>query len=58
MAKNNIHKRRNTKTTPDKFIKHFCCSAHNHPSGWRWWSRKARRNIRRQEKEELRREEV
>ena len=31
----------------DNFIKHWCCSAENHPEGWSWWKRKAQRDYRR-----------
>ena len=38
----------------DRFIKRWCCSADNHPKGWAWWKKKARRDVRRNSKEELR----
>ena len=37
----------------DNFIKHWCCSAENHPEGWAWWKRKTRKNQRRRMKQEL-----
>ena len=40
----------------DNFIKHWCCSAKNHPEGWAWWKEKNRKNFRRKEKEELRKQ--
>ena len=50
---NNDYKKR---TFLDRFVKHWCCSAGNHPEGWSWWKRKARRDGRRANKNELRRE--
>jgi len=40
----------------DNFIKRFCCSARNHPEGWRWYKRKARKVFRKRIKEDLRRD--
>ena len=37
----------------DNFIKHWCCSAKNHPEGWSWWKRKTRKDSRRKMKNEL-----
>ena len=34
--KNNSHKKI---VYQDNFIKHWCCSSRNHPSGWSWWKR-------------------
>ena len=31
----------------DRFIKNWCCSSRNHPEGWAWWKRKARKDTRR-----------
>lgn len=38
----------------DNFIKHWCCSAKNHPEGWRWWKKKNRKKTRQKLKKELR----
>lgn len=38
--KNNNHKKL---VYQDNFIKRFCCSSDNHPSGWKWWKRKNRK---------------
>ena len=40
----------------DNFIKRFCCSARNHPEGWRWYKRKTRKVFRKRMKEDLRRD--
>ena len=40
----------------DRFIKHWCCSAENHPEGWAWWKHKARNDARRAYKQELRKQ--
>ena len=53
MGKGNLQKK---KIFQDNFIKHWCCSSHNHPKGWRWWKQKNRKNFRRIMKEELRKE--
>jgi len=37
----------------DNFIKHWCCSSHNHPQGWRWYKKKNRKKFRRKMKKEL-----
>jgi hypothetical protein len=37
----------------DNFIKQWCSSAENHPQGWIWWKRKARKDFRRKMKKEL-----
>ena len=50
---NNSYKKQ---TFLDTFIKQWCCSADNHPEGWAWWKRKARKDYRRITKEELRKE--
>lgn len=42
----------------DRFIKHWCCSAKNHPEGWSWWKRKNRKDTRLKLKEELKHEVV
>ena len=36
----------------DNFVKHWTCSAENHPEGWSWWKRKAQRDYRRFVKKE------
>ena len=41
----------------DNFIKHWVCSADNHPEGWSWYKRKNRKTFRRKMKEELKEEE-
>ena len=38
----------------DNFIKHWCCSARNHPEGWHWWKKKNRKKTRQKLKKELR----
>lgn len=48
--KNNSHKKR---TFEDRFIKHWCCSATNHPEGWAWWKRRNRKQNRIKLKKEL-----
>ena len=40
-------------TCQDNFIKHWCCSAKNHPEGWHWWKKKTRKDFRRKDKKEL-----
>ena len=40
----------------DNFIKHWYCSARNHPEGWHWWKRKNRKRARQKRKEETRKE--
>jgi hypothetical protein len=50
MAERNLYKK---ETIQENFIKHLCCSAENHPQGWRWWKRKARRDFRRKMKKEI-----
>ena len=52
MARNNYKKQ----TFLDRFVKHWACSAGNHPEGWSWWKHKARKDYRRVAKEELRKE--
>lgn len=37
----------------DNFIKHYCCSAHNHPSGWSSHKRMTRKKTRSILKKEL-----
>lgn len=41
----------------DNFIKHWACSADNHPEGWSWHKKKNRKTFRRKMKEELKEEE-
>lgn len=41
----------------DNFIKHWTCSAKNHPEGWHWWKKRNRKKVRRMLKEELRQED-
>jgi len=52
--KNNLHKKR---VFQDNFIKHWCCSAINHPEGWHWWKKKNRKINRLKLKRELEKEE-
>ena len=33
-------------TFQDNFIKKYCCSTHNHPQGFAWWTKKARKDFR------------
>ena len=40
----------------DRFIKRWCCSADNHPEGWRWWKRFNRKQTRIAYKRELERD--
>lgn len=40
----------------DNFIKHYTCSASNHPEGWAWWKKKTRKDFRRKQKEGLKKE--
>ena len=40
----------------DNFIKHWCCSASNHPEGWSWWKRQNRKKFRRLMKDRTRKE--
>ena len=51
--KNNNYKKQ---SFLDRFIKRWCCSSRNHPEGWSWWKRKARKDARRYNKEELRKD--
>ncbi len=37
----------------DRFIKKYTCSARNHPSGWAWWKKKARKDARRRLKKDV-----
>ena len=53
MSKGNPQKK---ETFQDNFIKHWCCSAENHPEGWSWWKRKARKDFRRADKRNLNKE--
>ena len=48
--KNNSHKKR---VFQDNFIKHWCCSSSNHPSGWGWWKKHNRKVNRRRLKNEM-----
>lgn len=41
--KNNNHKKQ---VLRDNFVKHWCCSSHNHPEGWSWWKRRANKQLR------------
>ena len=50
MSKNNNHKK---EVFQDNFIKHWCCSAENHPSGWHWWKKHNRKLTRKKLKKEL-----
>ena len=50
MTKGNPQKK---ETFQDNFIKHWCCSAKNHPEGWHWWKKKTRKAFRRKNKKEL-----
>lgn len=50
--KNNNHKK---EVFLDRFIKHWCCSSHNHPKGWSWWKKFNRKQIRNAYKRELER---
>ena len=50
MSKNNSHKKR---VFQDNFIRKWTTSAHNHPSGWKWWKRRTRKITRKQLKKEL-----
>lgn len=50
MNKGNLQKK---ETFQDNFIKHWCCSAKNHPEGWSWWKKRVRKNFRRKSKKEL-----
>lgn len=50
MTKGNPQKK---ETFQDNFIKHWCCSAKNHPEGWHWWKKKTRKDFRRKDKKEL-----
>ena len=40
----------------DNFIKHWCCSSHNHPEGWAWWKRYNRKQFRRMMRDRTRKE--
>lgn len=51
--KNNNHKKM---VFQDNFIKHWCCSAKNHPEGWAWYKKKNRKLTRIYLKKELRKE--
>lgn len=42
--KNNNHKKM---VFQDNFVKRWCKSSGNHPSGWSWWKRKVRKDTRR-----------
>ena len=53
MAKGNPQKKM---IWQDNFIKHWCCSAENHPEGWSWWKRKNRKDFRHKMKRELQKE--
>ena len=53
MAKGNSHKKL---VFQDNFVKHWCCSSHNHPKGWRWWKKHVRRQVRKKQALEIRRE--
>lgn len=55
MGKSNNHKK---KIFQDNFIKHWCCSAHNHPKGWHWYKRYNRKLLRKHERKELYEEEI
>ena len=46
--KNNIHKKL---VFQDNFIKRWCCSSGNHPSGWAWWKRHNRKQVRKKLRE-------
>lgn len=48
--KNNSHKKR---VYQDNFIKHWCCSSHNHPKGWKWWKKHNRKITRLKLKQEI-----
>ena len=37
----------------DNFIKHRCCSSHNHPEGWHWYKKKNRKKFRQKLKKSL-----
>ena len=54
MKKGNIQKKI---VFQDNFIKHWCCSAENHPEGWHWWKKKNRKAVRRKMKDELKKEQ-
>ena len=43
-------------TFQDNFIHKFGCSAHNHPEGFSWWKRKARKDFRRLNKKRIEKE--
>ena len=40
----------------DNFIKHWCCSSHNHPEGWAWWKRYNRKQFRKIMRDRTRKE--
>ena len=50
MSKGNPQKK---EVFQDNFIKHWCCSSKNHPEGWSWWKKKARKDFRRKDKKRL-----
>lgn len=53
MTERNLDKKR---VFQDNFIKHWCCSAQNHPEGWAWWKWKNRKRARQKRKNETRKE--
>ena len=50
MMKNNNHKKM---VFQDNFIKKWCKSAKNHPSGWNWWKRYVRKQTKHRLKQTL-----
>jgi len=53
MSKGNPQKK---EVFQDNFIKHWCCSAVNHPEGWSWWKKRNRKIFRLKDKQKLQKE--
>lgn len=51
--KGNIHKK---ETFEDKFDRNYACWVKNNRKVWHWWKRKARKDFRLKQKEDLKKE--
>jgi hypothetical protein len=51
--KSNIHKK---ETFEDKFSRNYACWIKNNRKVWHWWKRKARKDFRLKQKEDLKKE--
>ena len=51
--KGNIHKK---ETFEDKFDRYYACWVKNNRKAWHWWKRKARKDFRLKQKENLKKE--